>query len=57
MSSVIQSLIQRYKPEIEKQENWLLTSDEQKIQISRLEKIAETFTLMSILMFCSEDKV
>lgn len=40
MASVIQSVIQKYKPTVEKQNEWALTSDEQKMASLRLERLA-----------------
>jgi hypothetical protein len=57
MASVIQSVLQKYKPTIEKQEKWTHISDEHKMASLRQERLAEAFMSLIVLSCCSEDRL
>lgn len=56
MSSVIQTLLQRYRKQVEKYEQWLPESEEQVGKTDRLEKVAECFMSIIALLCCSDER-
>lgn len=54
MSSVIQHLLQKYKKQVEKYEHWPSHYEEHKT--SRLEKVAECFMSIIVLLCCSDER-
>lgn len=54
MSSVIQTLLQKYRKPVERQEQFMLDEGSKAGKLERLEKVAECFMGMVVLMCCSD---
>ena len=56
MSSIIQALLQKYRRQVEQREQFLLDDEEHAGQLERLEKVAECFMDIIVLLCCSDER-